>query len=208
MALPQMPIDGKLGKNYKVTSEFGWRMHPVKKVKKHHNGVDIWGAAETIYIEAPFDGRVIFAGPSKTKNADGSVGGFGYHVQIEFAFNGEWYVATLCHMREGSLKVKKGQKIEAGTVVGIMGATGMVTGKHLHWEISKGRKYKWTDNGVGYIDPIAFTKAAIAFTKARLSAAKATPDSDPVAPAPTHDEAQAEKIAAEYQANKAAAKAA
>jgi hypothetical protein len=88
-----------------------------------------------------------------------------------------------------------------------MGATGMVTGKHLHWEISKGRKYKWTGNGVGFIDPIAFTKAAIAFTKAKLSAALATPDSDHVAAAPTHDDAQAELVAAQYQAKKDAARA-
>jgi LysM repeat protein len=204
MAKAQWPIDGKFGSDFKVTSPFGWRMHPVRKVKAHHNGVDIWGAASTLYIESMFDGTVIFAGPSKKKNKDGSVGGFGYHVQVRFQFRGDWYVATFAHMKEGSIKVKVHQKIDAGTVLGIMGATGMVDGRHLHLEITKGKSYKWTDNGVGFIDPIAFIKSAIQFERTVASAAVATPEDAPVADAPTHDEAQATKVEAEYKAKKAA----
>ena len=37
----QFPIVGKFKKDWKVTSYMGWRIHPVKKVKKHHNGTDI-----------------------------------------------------------------------------------------------------------------------------------------------------------------------
>jgi len=206
MAKAQWPIDGKFGSSFKVTSPFGWRMHPVRKVKAHHNGVDIWGPAETIYIESMFNGTVIFAGPSKKKNKDGSVGGFGYHVQVRFEFRGDWYVATFAHMKEGSIKVKVHQKIDAGTVLGIMGATGMVDGRHLHLEITKGKSYKWTDNGVGFIDPIAFIKSAIHFERTVASAAVATPEDAPVADAPTHDEAQAIKVEAEYKAAKASAK--
>lgn len=202
MAKAQWPIDGKFGSTFRVTSPFGWRMHPVRKVKAHHNGVDLWGAAETIYIESMFDGKVIFAGPSKKKNADGSVGGFGYHVQVLFSFRGEWYVATFAHMKQGSIKVKAGQKIEAGTVLGVMGATGMVDGRHLHLEITKGKKYVWTDNGKGFIDPIAFIKAAIQFERVNATAGDATPEDAPVAAAPTHDEAQATAVQAEYEAKK------
>jgi LysM repeat protein len=203
MAKAQWPIDGKFGSTFRVTSPFGWRMHPVRKVKAHHNGVDLWGAAETIYIESMFDGTVIFAGPSSKKNKDGSVGGFGYHVQVRFQFRGEWYVATFAHMKQGSIKVKKAQKIEAGTVLGIMGATGMVDGRHLHLEITKGKNYKWTDNGVGFIDPIEFIKAAIRFERVNATASVATPEDAPVAAAPTHDEAQATAVQAEYEAKKA-----
>lgn len=203
MAKAQWPIDGKFGSDFKVTSPFGWRMHPVRKVKAHHNGVDLWGPAATIYIESMFDGTVIFAGPSKKKNKDGSVGGFGYHVQVRFQFRGEWYVATFAHMKQGSIKVKVHQKIEAGTVLGIMGATGMVDGRHLHLEITKGKKYVWTDNGKGFIDPIEFIKAAIRFERINATASDATPEDAPVAPAPTHDEAQATAVQAEYEAKKA-----
>lgn len=204
MAKAQWPIDGKFGSDFKVTSPFGWRMHPVRKVKAHHNGVDIWGPAATIYIESMFNGTVIFAGPSNKKNKDGSVGGFGYHVQVRFQFRGDWYVATFAHMKQGSIKVKVHQKIDAGTVLGIMGATGMVDGRHLHLEITKGKKYVWTSNGVGFIDPIEFIKSAIRFERTVATASVATPDDAPVADAPTHDEAQASKVEAEYQAKKAA----
>lgn len=184
MAKPQLPIDGKLGKQFKVTSEFGWRIHPVEKTKKHHNGLDLWGAAETIYIEAPFDGKVVYAGPSKTKKPDGEPNGFGYYVQILFKWDGEWFISTHAHMRKGSLKVKVGQTIEAGTVVGIMGTTGMSTGKHLHWEITKGKKYVWTNNGKGYVHPLKFTQAAIAAFEAKAFADVATPEDAPEVAAP------------------------
>lgn len=203
MAKTQFPIDGKLGKQYKVTSEYGWRIHPVQKTKKHHNGVDLWGAAETIYIEAFHDGKVIFAGPSKQKNPDGSVGGFGYHVMVQHKIDGKFYVSVYCHMRKGSLKVKVGQKVEAGTVLGVMAATGMVTGKHLHWEICVGKTYVWTGTGKGYVDPMKFTKALIAKEAALAEAAVDTPD-DVVAPAPSHDEEQAATVEAARQAAKVA----
>ncbi len=207
MSKGQWPIDGKFGSTFRVTSPFGWRMHPVRKVKAHHNGVDIWGPAETIYLEAIADGVVIFAGPSKKRNADGSVGGFGYHVQFRFKYRGDYFVATYAHMKQGSIKVKKGQKITAGTVLGVMGATGMVDGRHLHLEITKGKTYKWTDNGVGFIDPIEFIKAMIRYERTLATAKDATPEDAPVAPAPVHDEAQAAKVEAEYKEKKAAPKA-
>lgn len=207
MAKTQFPIDGKLNKQYKVTSPYGWRIHPVQKTKKHHNGVDLWGAAATIYIEAFHDGKVIFAGPSKTKNPDGSVGGFGYHVMIQHKIDGKFYVSNYDHMREGSIKVKVGQKVEAGTVLGVMGATGMVTGKHLHWEICIGKVYKWTGTGKGYVDPMTFTKALIAKEKALAEAAIDTPDDGVVQEAPVHDDDHATKVAENYAAAKLAAKA-
>lgn len=206
MAKPQMPIDGKLGKQYKVTSAYGWRVHPVEKTKKHHNGVDLWGAAETIYIEAPVDGKVIFAGPSKIKKANGEPGGFGYHVMILFKFDGKFYVSNHAHFRKGSIKVKVGQQVEAGTVIGIMGDTGMVTGKHLHWEICVGKKYVWSGNGKGYVDPIKFMKGVIAAHEAAADAPNATPDDAPVQDAPEHTAEQAEKVEAEYKASKATVK--
>lgn len=186
MAKPQMPIDGKLGKQYKITSEYGWRIHPVEKTKKHHNGVDIWGAADTIYIESAYDGKVIYAGPSKVKKANGEPGGFGYYVHVLSRENGMWIVNNYAHMVKGSIKVKVGQKIEAGTVLGVMGATGMVTGKHLHWETCIGKTYKWTGNGKGYMDPIKFLKAVLARREAVEEGMVETPDTGAVAPAPIH----------------------
>jgi murein DD-endopeptidase MepM/ murein hydrolase activator NlpD len=176
MAKTQYPIDGKKGKAWKITSPFGWRVHPIEKIKKHHNGDDIWGPAAKIYCEAWHDGTVVYAGTSKLKNSDGSIGGVGYYVDLRTKIDGKWYVARYGHMAEGSLKVKTGQKIEAGTILGIMGNTGASAGRHLHFEIVEGKVHRWDLNGKGFVSPIAFVEAVMAWEKLKDSAKDITPD--------------------------------
>lgn len=175
MAKYQFPVDGRVGKDLKVTSPFGWRKHPTSGKKSHHNGVDFWKNG-TVYNEAFADGKVIFAGPSELRKADGSVGGFGYHVMILHKIDGADYVSVYAHNEKDSVKVKAGQQVTAGTVVGKMGASGDVTGKHLHFEIFKGRKYKWSADGRGFVEPVAFIKALIAKEAAIAEAPKPTPE--------------------------------
>ena len=179
MAKSQFPIDGVPGKDWKVTSKMGWREHPVKKTRKHHNGTDIIGTTKKVFIEAAFDGKVTYAGPSKSKKADGEPSGFGYYVKITSKINGEWYSHLYAHLAKGSLQVKTGDKVEAGKVLGVMGTSGMSTGVHLHWEIWKGKTHGWTDNGKGFVEPIEFTKAVIQSEKAAGFAAEATPADAP-----------------------------
>jgi murein DD-endopeptidase MepM/ murein hydrolase activator NlpD len=176
LAKTQYPIDGKKGKAWKITSPFGWRIHPIEKTKKHHNGDDIWGSNPKLYIEAWHDGTVVYAGPSKLKNADGSLGGIGYYVDIRSKIDGKWYVTRSGHMEEGSLKVKTGQKVEAGTILGIMGNTGASAGRHLHFEIVEGKTHRWDLNGKGFVSPIAFVEAVMAFEKLKASAQTITAD--------------------------------
>ena len=194
MAKAQYPIDGKQGKTWKITSIMGWRIHPVEKTKKHHNGTDIWSPVEPCYIEAFYDGKVLHAGPSKIKKANGEPGGFGYHVQIAHKIDGVYYTSEYAHMAKGSIQVKKGQKVTAGTVLGKMGSTGMSTGKHLHFEIWKGKTHGWSSNGKGFVEPIAFIKALIAKEAAAAEAGKSTPEDAPVVPTPVH-EAPAKAVA-------------
>lgn len=186
MILTQYPIDGKPGKAYKVTSPFGWRVHPTSGQKSHHNGVDLWGGAPTIYIESFRMGKVVFAGPSKSRKADGSLGGFGFHVMVKHIIDGEVYISVYAHMVEGSIKVKVGDRVLAGTVLGKMGATGDVTGKHLHFEIYKGKKYTWSATGKNFVDPMAFIKAQIAKEAVAATAKHDTPHTDKPSIAPAH----------------------
>lgn len=205
MAKAQYPIDGKLGKDFKVTSYMGMRIHPVTKEKKHHNGTDIWSSHEPCWIEAPYDAKVLFAGPSATKGANGEPGGFGYYVQLLMRIDGKYYVSNFGHMQKGSIKVKVGQTIEAGTPLGKMGTTGMSTGKHLHWELQLGKKYAWNNVGKNFIEPIAFFKALIAKEAAIATAAITANEDDPVQDAPEHGEAQGDAVEAARQAAKATA---
>jgi murein DD-endopeptidase MepM/ murein hydrolase activator NlpD len=198
MAKSQYPVDGKPGKAWKVTSPFGWRIHPIKKTKKHHNGVDIWQGGETTYLEAWADGKVIAVKPNDSPTSGG------HSIIVQSTVMGKKVTWTYFHMVKGSIKVKKGQKITAGQVVGKMGATGFATGKHLHWEIwaghIKGQPMAGFHNGKGYYDPMAFIKAVIAFEAAEAEAHKETPESAPVTVAPTHSVPEVPTVAVPSEA--------
>jgi murein DD-endopeptidase MepM/ murein hydrolase activator NlpD len=188
MAKAQQAIDGVQGKDWKITSAMGNRIHPVTKAPKHHNGTDIWSPNEPCWIEAPFDGVVVEA-----RKSTAAGGGFGNFVRLQHKINGEYYTTTYAHMVDDSLKVKPGQKITAGTPIGKMGSTGMSTGKHLHWELQKGKTYAWNDKGLNFIEPVAFFDALIKLEAINGTAKDVTPVDAPAAPAPVHGNAPAPK---------------
>lgn len=183
MSKSQYPLDGVQGKAWKVTSKFGYRVHPIKKTKKHHNGVDIWKAGNP-YLEACFDGKVVGVSTSTDPN------GAGNKVIVQSTVMGKKVTWTYFHMVAGSIKVKVGQKIEAGTVVGRMGETGFATGPHLHWEIwaghLKSQPLAGFATGKGFYDPMAFMAAAIEWEKVNVEANQETSESAPVTVAPAH----------------------
>jgi hypothetical protein len=173
-------------------------MHPIKKVKKHHNGVDIWQGGATTYLEAWADGKVIAVRPNNDPNSAG------HSIIVQSTVMGKKVTWTYFHMVPGSIKVKKGQKITAGTIVGKMGESGFATGKHLHWEIwaghIKGQPMAGFHNGKGYYDPMTFCKAVIEFEKAHAEAAKATPEEAVVTMAPSHSVPEVPTVAVPTEA--------
>jgi murein DD-endopeptidase MepM/ murein hydrolase activator NlpD len=208
MSKYQYPIDGIPGKDWVVRSPMGWRVHPVKKEKKHHNGTDIvpGKSGKAPYIEAFADGKVLRA---KVSTAAG--GGFGHYVVIQHKIDGEFYTSLYAHLVEGSIQVKAGQKVKAGQVLGKMGTTGMSTGVHLHWEIWKGKDHGWSDNGKGFVEPVGFVKALIQAQKAKDFSKEATPEDAPAEvvpdlskPAPKAAPKPAAKPAAKKPAGKPA----
>lgn len=95
------------------------RFHPVQKRWKAHRGVD-YAADRGTPVMAAGDGKVIKAAYDKYN---------GHHVFIQ---HGENYVTKYLHFTKR--KVKKGQTVKQGQVIGTVGSTGLASGPHLHYE--------------------------------------------------------------------------
>ncbi len=105
-----------------ITSGFGIRVHPIRGQPEFHAGVDL-GASMGTPILAAFSGKVM---------ASGSLGGLGIAVVLEHPGNQR---TRYGHMSE--VAVAAGEVVEQGSVIGYVGATGEVTGPHLHFELWK-----------------------------------------------------------------------
>ena len=103
-----------------VTSAYGWRQDPFTGEATFHKGIDL-KAAEGSDVAAAGAGRVTFAGAS---------GGYGTTVIVEHA-NG--LSTRYAHLSE--VRVKAGDEIAAGQVIGLAGSTGRATAPHLHFEV-------------------------------------------------------------------------
>jgi len=103
-----------------ITSNYGWRKHPVLKKRTFHHGIDLAGTwQETVHT--PAAGTVIFAGRE---------GAFGNVVKVRHAND---IITIYAHLAK--ITVKRGADVAPGTVIGKMGRTGRVDGAHLHYEI-------------------------------------------------------------------------
>lgn len=108
----------------RVTSGFALRFHPILGTWRQHKGVD-FGAATGTAIKATSDGRVDFVG-TKT--------GYGNTVILSHR-NG---ISTLyAHMSRFPRKLKVGNHVSQGDLIGFVGSTGWATGPHLHYEFRK-----------------------------------------------------------------------
>jgi len=110
----QMPVQGV------VSSGFGEREHPITGEERAHNGLDLAAPAGTP-VGAAKAGTVSFAGPA---------GDYGNLVVIDHTGGGSTYYGHL-----QSVGVKAGQNLEQGQELGKVGATGLATGPHLHFEV-------------------------------------------------------------------------
>ncbi|WP_212923440.1 M23 family metallopeptidase [Capnocytophaga cynodegmi] len=115
------PVDNK--DLTRMASGFGWRNDPFTKARKFHNGMD-FTAPQGTPIYASGDG-VVF-------RADDASSGYGKHVRIDHGYG---YVTLYAHLHE--YKVKVGQKVKRGDMIGTVGNTGRSQAPHLHYEIIK-----------------------------------------------------------------------
>jgi len=114
------PVHGK------ISSEYGWRIHPIRHQKEFHTGLD---------IAAPF-GTPVYAADSGTVYFSGWAEGYGKLIIIKHQDNRLTYYG-----HNLSLLVGEGEKVKQGKVIALVGDTGVATGPHLHFEIRINNKH-------------------------------------------------------------------
>jgi murein DD-endopeptidase MepM/ murein hydrolase activator NlpD len=119
-----------------INSSYGPRMDPITHTAAFHSGIDILGNTGD-EVRATAEGKVISAGEN---------GGYGNYILID---HGNAYSTGYGHLLK--YRVKEGDHVNRGQVIGLIGDTGRSTGPHLHYEISVNSKT---------IDPSKFLKVA------------------------------------------------
>lgn len=108
----------------RLASGFGMRMDPVYKIPKFHEGMD---------FTAPIGTEVYVTGDGVVETVEYSYSGYGNQVVVNHGYG---YKTRYAHLSK--FKVKVGQKLKRGDLVGLVGNTGKSTGPHLHYEVIKG----------------------------------------------------------------------
>lgn len=114
--------------NGRLNDGFGWRVHPVLHVRKHHNGVD---------YDAPIGSPIVAAGDG-TVELISSQKGYGKYVRIRHQGG---YSTTYAHLSGEAKGLKIGQHVKQGEVIAYVGSTGYSTGPHLYYELKVGDHY-------------------------------------------------------------------
>ena len=118
----------------KISDGFGPRMAPCSGCSTQHDGTDYPSGNQTP-VMAVADGVV-------TTSTDAG-GGYGVYIEIQHNIGGELITSSYSHMTYGSRLVDVGATVTAGQQIGAIGATGQVTGPHLHLEV-------WGTDGVRF----------------------------------------------------------
>ncbi len=105
----------------RIASGYGWRIHPIYKIRKFHQGMDFTAPTGTP-IYATGDGIV-----SKVRKSNI---GYGRHILIDHGFG---YRSLYAHLND--FTVKQGETVKRGQIIGYVGNSGTSTAPHLHYEV-------------------------------------------------------------------------
>lgn len=123
--------------NYiQMTSKYGYRMHPIKRCRKFHDGIDLASGNTLTFSMLP--GRVLTVRHGNT--------GYGNYIVLD---HGQ---LRCLYGHLSKTLVTEGDIVDAGTAIGITGHTGMASGDHLHLRLEKWNGRQWVS-----VDPKVFT---------------------------------------------------
>ncbi|MEA5515565.1 M23 family metallopeptidase [Nodularia sp. UHCC 0506] len=164
--LPQIPFTGRLAYRgdggmmfplsipARISSVFGWRIHPISGDRRFHAGTD---------LAAPTGTPVVAVAAGTVQNANW-MGGYGLTVTVNHASAQQTLYA---HLSE--LFVQPGQRVEQGTVIGRVGSTGNSTGPHLHFEVRHLKPEGWVAVDSGVQLQVALSQMVQALQTARVT---------------------------------------
>ena len=122
---------------FRVSSSYGWRLDPLTGEKSWHSGIDLVGADKNVLAVV---GGSVLKSRIVTDMSD-RTWEWGNYVSV---YGDDGRVYYFCHLAERH--VEQGDRIEMGQRVGIEGASGRVTGVHLHFEVRN-------PSNMGSVDP-------------------------------------------------------
>ncbi|MCF8335084.1 MAG: M23 family metallopeptidase [Bacteroidales bacterium] len=107
----------------RTASGFGWRIHPIYKIRKLHEGMD---------FTAPVGTKIYATGDGIVETVKNSKRGYGKRVIINHGFG---YKTRYAHLNE--FNVRRGEEVQRGDVIGYVGNSGLSVAPHLHYEVEK-----------------------------------------------------------------------
>ena len=123
-----------VARGWRITSPYGERLDPITRRESFHRGIDL-AKTHRHPVEAFIPGTVLFSGWGATGSG---LGGYG---TVVFLGDEHGYGHVYAHLDETTVSV--GNAVRKGETIGLQGATGRVTGSHLHYEVRRENDPYW-----------------------------------------------------------------
>ncbi|MDD3148500.1 MAG: M23 family metallopeptidase [Candidatus Riflebacteria bacterium] len=141
--IPVGPVKGSA--EVVITSDYGSRIHPVKKTRRFHSGIDLAGwKCNGWKVLAIGSGRVIKSGWES---------GYGYSVVVAHEVDGQQLFTRYAHLMKKN-RLPTGMLVKTGDQVGICNNSGISTGAHLHFEVREDSASGVTRDPKDFLPPL------------------------------------------------------